>query len=64
VATGTGEEVGDAQRAAYDLLARLVVPGARWRTDIGDRHRLGDGHRLQRWGYGTPSGRPLHDARR
>jgi phosphoribosylamine--glycine ligase len=59
VATGVGRQVASAQQAAYGLLSRVIVPGARWRTDIGDRHRLGDGLRLQRWGYGPPSGRPL-----
>jgi phosphoribosylamine--glycine ligase len=37
VVTGTGAEIAAAKRSAYDRAARVFVPGARYRLDIGDR---------------------------
>ncbi len=54
VATGTGADVPAAQTNAYRLLARVVVPSARYRTDIGDRFEAGDRQRLERLGYLPP----------
>jgi phosphoribosylamine--glycine ligase len=37
VATGTGSTIRAAQKSAYDLAQRLVVPNLRYRLDIGDK---------------------------
>lgn len=37
VVTGTGRTIGAARRSAYARASRIVIPGMRYRTDIGDR---------------------------
>jgi phosphoribosylamine--glycine ligase len=51
VATGCGEAIADARRAAYGLLQRVAVPNGRYRTDIGERLLGGEAAMLQRLGY-------------
>ncbi len=65
VATGCGPDIVTAQRVAYGLLDRVVVPNARWRVDIGDRLRDRDLARLARIGYGAGATMPSpHKERR
>lgn len=49
VATGTGEMVPTAQRAAYDLVAKVAIPNMRYRNDIGDKLVQHDHARLKIW---------------
>ena len=49
--TGTGATVPDAQAAALARARQVVIPGLRWRTDIGDRFLAGEGERLRRLGW-------------
>ncbi|MDM0032141.1 phosphoribosylglycinamide synthetase C domain-containing protein [Variovorax sp. J22P271] len=51
VATGTGLNVNEARRAAYDAVQRLCIPNMRYREDIGLRLVGGDLERLRTWGY-------------
>lgn len=51
VATGRGADVATAQRHAYGLLDRTMVPNARYRTDIGNRFIGHDAAALVRLGY-------------
>lgn len=51
VATGRGDEVAAARRAAYRLIERVSVPNARYRTDIGCRFMESEGAILRRLGY-------------
>jgi phosphoribosylamine--glycine ligase len=63
VATGTGEDAALAKKRAYELIARVVVPNARYRTDIGERFLRSDGERLRTLGY-TGSGSSVNSALR
>ncbi|MES2885945.1 MAG: phosphoribosylglycinamide synthetase C domain-containing protein [Pseudomonadota bacterium] len=51
VATGVGADVPAAQREAYAIAAKVVIPKLRYRSDIGDRFVQGDQAQLRRWGY-------------
>jgi phosphoribosylamine--glycine ligase len=51
VVTGTGEEIEEAQRAAYRRVGNVVVQNMRYRNDIGDRLKRTDLQRLGEWGY-------------
>jgi phosphoribosylamine--glycine ligase len=42
VATGTGPDIAAARRSAYARAGRVLIPGARYRLDIGDRLIAGD----------------------
>jgi phosphoribosylamine--glycine ligase len=50
VVTGTGGTVREARDRANDLAARVVIPNARYRRDIGDRLIAGDLDRLAAMG--------------
>ncbi len=49
--TGVGATVPDAQAAAVDRARQVIIPGLRYRTDIGDRFMAGEGERLRRLGW-------------
>jgi phosphoribosylamine--glycine ligase len=51
VVTGTGASVAAAQAAATARAKNVLAPNLRWRTDIGDRFRGGEGARLERLGW-------------
>lgn len=51
VVTGTGRTVDAAQRAATARAQNVAAPNLRWRTDIGDRFRNGEGEQLRRLGW-------------
>lgn len=51
VVNGVGEDVAVAQREAYGLARKIVLPNVRYRTDIGDRFIRHDRAVLQRLGY-------------
>jgi phosphoribosylamine--glycine ligase len=51
VANGVGASVEAAQREAYALAGKIVLPNVRYRTDIGDRFVRQDRAFLQRLGY-------------
>ena len=49
--TGTGPTVQAAQQASRARARQVVIPGLRWRADIGDRFIAGEGARLTRLGW-------------
>jgi phosphoribosylamine---glycine ligase len=51
VATGAGDTVPDAQRRAYALARKVVVPNVRYRDDIGKRFVERDEAELRRLGW-------------
>jgi phosphoribosylamine--glycine ligase len=51
VVTGRGPTIEDAQRAAYDLIARIGIPNVRYRNDIGDALRTRGLAELARLGW-------------
>jgi phosphoribosylamine---glycine ligase len=50
VVTGTGETIAAGREAANALAGKIVVPNARYRSDIGHRLVQGDFVKLQAWG--------------
>ena len=56
VVTGTGATVQQAQARATARARNVIIPGLRWRNDIGDRFLAGEGARLARLGWLAPSG--------
>jgi phosphoribosylamine--glycine ligase len=54
VATGTGPGAEEAQRAAYELAGRVVIPNLRYRTDIGTRFIERDRSEMVRLGWLAP----------
>ncbi|HUP93244.1 MAG TPA: phosphoribosylglycinamide synthetase C domain-containing protein [Solimonas sp.] len=55
VATGRGADAAEAQREAYALARKVVIPKLRYRNDIGERFLRVDAERLVRLGY-LPAG--------
>jgi len=55
VVTGRGPTIEDAQREAYALARRIVIPNVRYRNDIGEAVRTGGLSELARLGWFTPS---------
>ncbi len=51
IVTGTGPDVPAAQAAANARAANVIAPELRWRNDIGERYRLGEGDQLRRLGW-------------
>lgn len=51
VATGVGADVRSAQRAAYALAEKVVIPNLRYRHDIANRFVQQNHALLQGWGY-------------
>jgi phosphoribosylamine--glycine ligase len=49
--SGTGTTVKEAQRSAYALARKIVIPKVMYRTDIGDRFMADDGERLLASGW-------------
>lgn len=49
VVTGTGDCVEQAQARAYQLIAGIIVPNGRYRSDIGARFLASDRASLQKW---------------
>lgn len=49
--TGTGDTATAAQEAAYRRCRNIVVPGLRYRTDIGWRFIAHDQRLMRAWGY-------------
>jgi len=54
VATGRGDDVPNAQRAAYELCRQVVAPNLRYRVDIGDRFLASDQATLRELGWFRP----------
>ncbi|MGZ9060114.1 MAG: phosphoribosylamine--glycine ligase, partial [Burkholderiaceae bacterium] len=50
VVTGTGETIADARDAANVLAGKVVIPNARYRSDIGQRLIQDQFAKLQAWG--------------
>jgi phosphoribosylamine--glycine ligase len=50
VVTGTGPTISCAKRAAYERAARIAIPNARYRLDIGDRLIAGQYARMEAMG--------------
>jgi len=50
VVTGTGEAIEAARDAAKDLAAKVIVPNARYRRDIGVRLIEGELHKIEALG--------------
>ena len=53
VATGCGESVAVAQCAAYKVARKVIVPGLRYRNDIGNKFLSHDEQALRAWGWLT-----------
>ena len=51
IVTGIGPDVPAAQEAANARAANVIAPELRWRNDIGERYRLGEGDMLRRLGW-------------
>ncbi len=51
VVTGAGATVPAAQDAALARARNVIIPGLRWRGDIGDRFLAGEGERLRTLGW-------------
>ncbi len=56
VVTGTGATVRQAQAQATARARNVIIPGLRWRNDIGDRFLAGEGVQLARLGWLAPLG--------
>jgi phosphoribosylamine--glycine ligase len=54
VVTGKGETMAAAREQAYDRVDSVLLPNCYSRDDIGERWSVGDGDRLQAWGYLGP----------
>lgn len=55
VVTGIGASVGEARDQANHLAARVIIPNARYRRDIGDRLIAGELDRIARMGLLGPN---------
>ena len=51
IVTGTGPDVASAKAAANARAGNVIAPELRWRNDIADRYRQGEGETLRQLGW-------------
>ena len=49
--TAVGENVEEAQKKAYGIIDKIVIPKMMYRNDIGNRFINKDRDLLKKWGY-------------
>lgn len=51
--TGHGKTVEEAQKKAYKICKKIIIPKMMYRNDIGDRFVRHEREKLEKWGYFT-----------